>query len=232
MSDKMREAFEDWYRSVHDPVDVPSFGHASGEYTDGYIQVAYLAWQAALAQQGEQEPMGYAVIVDGEGEEIGFGPSPLPDDPSIYLLYTRPQPATIPEGWVLVPVDPTTEMLQAAFNASVPAVWVDSISGQQAVCDAAKYRAMLAAAPEQPTAPAEQWVSCSERLPTAADADDSGMVWAWQPNTPKAVICGVSTAIWNCAAFTDAKKFGVNPLTHWMPTNLKRPAPPEDHRED
>lgn len=47
-------------------------------------------------------------------------------------------PATVPEGWKLVPVDPTREMLRSAFPASGP------------VTANAVYRAMLAAAPQPP----------------------------------------------------------------------------------
>lgn len=53
-----------------------------------------------------------------------------------------------PEGWKLVPVIPTDEMLTAGINAAIPAVWIDSISGQSKMHLSARYSVMLAAAPE------------------------------------------------------------------------------------
>ena len=61
-------------------------------------------------------------------------------------LFRQPTQPVVPEGYVLVPVEPTEAMLKAAFQCPVPAVNVDSISGMQAVYDRAKYKAMLSSA--------------------------------------------------------------------------------------
>ena len=57
----------------------------------------------------------------------------------------------VPDGYALVPVEPTAEMLAAARAAPIPAVLLDSISAQDNLAQGAKYRAMLAAAPAAPT---------------------------------------------------------------------------------
>ena len=54
----------------------------------------------------------------------------------------------IPEGFVLVPKEPTQKMLDATINVPIPAVYVDSISGQHKLEVAAYYKAMIAAAQE------------------------------------------------------------------------------------
>ncbi|WP_427936976.1 hypothetical protein [Achromobacter marplatensis] len=53
-------------------------------------------------------------------------------------------------GWKLVPVWPTEEMLTAARQAPIPTLMVDSYSAEQNLGNGARYRAMLAAAPESP----------------------------------------------------------------------------------
>jgi len=59
------------------------------------------------------------------------------------LLYLNPQPAhpeqVIPDGWKLVPVEPTYEMKKHYYDSSVAPISKLSVTG---------YRAMLAAAPK------------------------------------------------------------------------------------
>lgn len=54
-------------------------------------------------------------------------------------------------GWKLVPAWPTEEMLTAARQAPIPMLMVDSYSAEQNLRNGARYRAMLAAAPEAPS---------------------------------------------------------------------------------
>lgn len=55
----------------------------------------------------------------------------------------------IPEGFVVVPKVPTQKMLDATINVPIPAVYVDSISGQHKLKVAAYYKAMINEAQEQ-----------------------------------------------------------------------------------
>ena len=54
----------------------------------------------------------------------------------------------IPEGFVVVPKVPTQKMLDATINVPIPAVYVDSISGQHRLKVAAYYKAMINEAQE------------------------------------------------------------------------------------
>ena len=54
----------------------------------------------------------------------------------------------VSEGFVLVPKVPTQKMLDATINVPIPAVYVDSISGQHKLKVAAYYKAMIEAAQE------------------------------------------------------------------------------------
>lgn len=74
-------------------------------------------------QQPADEPVAYLVYAKGSRRyfTLTFDVNKVPE---IYIggevvnLYTRPQPAApaIPEGWKLVPVEPTQEMLEAYVN--------------------------------------------------------------------------------------------------------------------
>jgi len=60
------------------------------------------------------------------------------------------QQVSVPAGCVLVPIEPTEEMLKAARNAPMPAVWLDSISARANLASSTQYKAMISAAPQPP----------------------------------------------------------------------------------
>lgn len=49
----------------------------------------------------------------------------------------------VPEGYVLVPLEPTQEMLAAANRAPMPMVHIDSISGREKLRISTQYKAMV-----------------------------------------------------------------------------------------
>ena len=67
--------------------------------------------------------------------------------------------------------------------------------------------------------PEPDWTPCSDRLPTEADADCEGNVWACTSLRPP------SLTHWTEAEILGAE--GKTPKRHWKPTGLKRPKPPE-----
>lgn len=60
----------------------------------------------------------------------------------------KPRAVGVPDGWKLVPIKATAEMLRRARSAPVPAVMVDSLSARLDLDTGAKWDAMIAAAPE------------------------------------------------------------------------------------
>lgn len=56
----------------------------------------------------------------------------------------------IPDGYKLVPVEPTKEMLEAAYNAPLPLVFLDSMRAHYDLKTKTGYKAMLGAAPVPP----------------------------------------------------------------------------------
>lgn len=73
------------------------------------------------------------------------------------LNRAAPQPSAVPDGWKLVPVEPTPEMIAAVVKydrESIHATWVGT------------WREFLAAAPSAPaTGQGDGWIPVSERLP-------------------------------------------------------------------
>jgi hypothetical protein len=67
----------------------------------------------------EQEPVAWGVVASNTGQicrvELDFDEVHDHDQRYIVPLYAAPQPA-IPEGFVLVPVEPTQEMLDVILN--------------------------------------------------------------------------------------------------------------------
>lgn len=110
MSDKMREAFEQeasvWSSNYSDKDE-------SGNYRDRSVNAAWvtwqIAWQAALTEQPESEPVyqrlnraggGWDDIPKEDYDKVELWPGLH----QLRILYTSPQPsAQVPEGFALVP---------------------------------------------------------------------------------------------------------------------------------
>lgn len=105
------------------------------------VDKAITALHAAIEAAEKQEPFGVWHQGDTEDESDFFlgGAVEAGCCERCIPLYTTPQPA-IPDGWQLVPVEPTPEMVSAATDSRVTDdPWPVGV-----------YKAMLAAAPEVP----------------------------------------------------------------------------------
>ncbi|HGH3238663.1 hypothetical protein [Acinetobacter baumannii] len=58
-------------------------------------------------------------------------------------LLEKAKAQAVPEGYVLMPLEPTQEMLGAANLAPMPMVHVDSISGREKLRISTQYKAMV-----------------------------------------------------------------------------------------
>lgn len=121
------------------------------------------------------------------------------------------QPA-VPEEWKLVPIKPTEQMKEVAADNLCSMFGAMMVDGNERFAVAA-YQELVEAAPQPP---AERWIPCSERLPEQSDRDWMGeVIW----HLPKHLV-KVVREVWcapNC----------VREATHWKPTGLKRPEPPQ-----
>lgn len=89
------------------------------------------------------------VAVDRNSGEVFVGGDAESSDAAKHFLREIGElsPVVVPKGWKLVPVEATEGMLVAGISAAIPAVWIDSISGQAKMNLNARYRAMLSATP-------------------------------------------------------------------------------------
>jgi len=110
--------------------------------------------QPSPANQGE----AVARVVSAHGDPEAFGEREievlcdLSKIPYNTHLYASPALAE-PEGWVMVPREPTEEMIDAAVKASGDGMGMIGAAVRQ--CFARDYRAMLSALPPAPEGPAE-----------------------------------------------------------------------------
>jgi len=76
-----------------------------------------------------------------------------------------------------------------------------------------------------PAAPqADEWVKCSERMPTEADEDACGQIWGWIEN--KGI--GAKWVRMSASEIKDMSENKAGPICkYWKPTGLTRPQPPE-----
>lgn len=151
---------------------------------DGEQAVAvYLAAGAAQPANAAVPTKPVAWMVDEVNfylaEQLDRNDQPIPHQVPLYAAPLPPVSAAVPEGWKLVPIEPTVFMQQAALEAcrKVP----NTFDGQPALptcyelsASGFVYRAMLADAP-QPPAPAKPlpltdkqiataWISCADPM--------------------------------------------------------------------
>lgn len=116
--------------------------------------------RARLDALERQEPVAQVEVSVPHLRSIVVRSIPGAEIPAAGLqLYARPVPAqAVPDKWMLVPVEPTDEMLTAAARASMQHL-IDCIHdpkrakevGSEEMCKrthASRYRSMIAAAPE------------------------------------------------------------------------------------
>lgn len=125
MSTDSREEFEAWCRRRWAGDRNALTVREDGEYLNGHVQFAWAAWQAALATKAA-EPAEQMVTYTHCASGARFRQraiDPLP--PWAYDVrpeVAAPPPAPLrepPEGWVLVPLEATPEMV-LAFQAGSP----------------------------------------------------------------------------------------------------------------
>ncbi|HAH3493618.1 Eaa1 [Klebsiella pneumoniae] len=131
-------------------------------------------------------------------------------------LLSACNPPVIPDGYVMVPKEPTDEMIAAAMNCEdVLFNSDDSFCVQFGNI----YEAMLAAAPQSPgsepaTVPGK-WIPVSERMP---ENDGAYLCWDNRYVTTYAFMFGA----WQ------ANQFVAKNITHWMPL----PAAPQEVKSE
>ncbi|ENY4508744.1 DUF551 domain-containing protein [Salmonella enterica] len=176
------------------------------------LEAKPVAWEC-----GENIILFNPDIVEAYAKRVEISPKPL---------YAAPPAPVVPDGYALVPVEPTDEMIAAAMNCE------DVLfNSDESFCVQFGniYEAMLAAAPKPQNAPQnipagkstvtpDGWISCSERMP---DNDESKPIAIF---TGKCLGQGMFVATYDDDGFFDYwEGMEIIGVTHWMPL----PAPPQ-----
>ena len=101
------------------------------------------AWDAAI-QASRQEPLEYWNAVEGwvqlnevqeHFDSVGCGTIYKNAGEGRMPLYSAP---SVPEGYVLVPVEPTEKMIEAGYNAFLNSGWIRTYEIYEAMIQAAQ----------------------------------------------------------------------------------------------
>lgn len=164
---RIREQFEQWVVANFPgtPPAVVLSREESGDYSRIGIQGRWEAWQAALsAPEAEAVAWQYRMfIAEGDGDHgwsnwrtcrEAFARGKVDDEFYQYrALYLHPAPAhseqaAVPDGFVLVPKEPTQAMVDAGEGCpQAPWIITSPTSREKELHCITQYRAMLAAAP-------------------------------------------------------------------------------------
>jgi hypothetical protein len=230
MSD--REAFEQWL--LDEQGLVGSWDYERGCYSEFPAHLAYKAWQAAREQEGGEvvayvDPRALDNFASGSATKEWLWAAP---DAGLIPVYTHPpQSQGVPEGFCL---DGGHRTLKAntGKDCSCPKYI------RHPHCDRYETRGCLPTENpwfSTPAAPqADNWIKCSDRLPREADGDFTGNVIWWgniyndlRPSGWCAAVNHWNPHAWECAYFENLPDELYPHTTHWKPTGLKRPQPPE-----
>ena len=105
--------------------------------------------RAQLAALEQQEPVA-KVIAGSLGPRMAFIANGKDSPKAGTKLYASPVPAAeqkVPDGWKMVPIEPTDEMADKARNAPMPLVLLDSRRAHDLMMFRNSWKAALAAAP-------------------------------------------------------------------------------------
>ena len=172
-----------------------NYGHAQdwvrhidqrfSEYSEAHGDDAYCIFHRILAGEGDSNSQAIGI-------DLASGP-----DCSVEVRYVAPP------GYVMVPKEPTEEMLQASYR-------------EAAVYSPTAYRAMIAAAPQSPgsepaTVPGK-WIPVSEQMPIEFEA-----VIAFDGDQVYGEAMYSSDDGFTIDGYEPCDRLNLRNVTHWMP---------------
>ncbi|HBS5707652.1 TPA: DUF550 domain-containing protein [Klebsiella pneumoniae] len=172
-----------------------------------WADMQFLLWDAQRRAGVTDEQITQAMIEKLAVNKQREWPEPKDGEPRLHIK-EQPAPVVL-DGYVMVPKEPTDEMLAAAKE------WTGLTSTAEVV-----YIKMLAAAPQSPgsepaTVPGK-WIPVSERMP-----ETDGNYWGWWSESKR------QGPVWFIKSELQAQ-FQSSEITHWMPL----PAAPQEVKSE
>lgn len=171
-----------------------------------FISLCNEFWNWSEMDQVCADDRGYELRMEWDGKVFKH-----PVTQALWRMY-QAAPAgipMIPDGYVMVPKEPTKEMIDAG--------WL-YFMGAKSPSSKGAYKAMLAAAPQPQNEPQNipeiipQWIPVSERIP-----ETDGNYWGWWSESKR------QGPVWFIKSELQAQ-FQSHEITHWMPL----PAAPQE----
>ena len=202
------------YRDEDGWVGYDGLGQWYSELADTLAMMAAAAWQAAKADSAQgAEPVAYPDC-DTCGGSMNYMPWHYATETERHLhACNECCPKVNPAHPAAKVPEETEAMVDAAVKVFEDAGVAVDLGWLGEAC-----RAYVAAASTTPQQSGE-WVRCSERLPTEADADCDQEIWfCWSNNTVE-------------RRHYKRVQLDIHHDCYWMPTGLKRPNPPKQENE-
>ncbi|EPK8989622.1 dATP/dGTP pyrophosphohydrolase domain-containing protein [Klebsiella pneumoniae] len=215
--EQVRREHAEWSQATFGNVDpVGPLKHLSEEALEAaaepgdlseWADMQFLMWDAQRRAGITDAQITQAMIDKLAVNKQREWPEPKDGEPRLHIK-EQPAPVVL-DGYVMVPKEPTDEMLAAAKE------WTGLTSTAEVV-----YIKMLAAAPQSPgsepaTVPGK-WIPVSERMP-----ETDGNYWGWWSESKR------QGPVWFIKSELQAQ-FQSSEITHWMPL----PAAPQEVKSE
>ncbi|WP_412531217.1 dATP/dGTP pyrophosphohydrolase domain-containing protein [Klebsiella variicola] len=215
--EQVRREHAEWSQATFGNVDpVGPLKHLSEEALEAaaepgdlseWADMQFLMWDAQRRAGITDAQITQAMIDKLAVNKQREWPEPKDGEPRLHIK-EQPAPVVL-DGYVMVPKEPTDEMLAAAKE------WTGLTSTAEVV-----YIKMLAAAPQSPgSEPATlpgKWIPVSERMP-----ETDGNYWGWWSESKR------QGPVWFIKSELQAQ-FQSSEITHWMPL----PAAPQEVKSE
>ena len=217
--DQVRSEHAEWSQATFGDVGpVGPLKHLSKEALEAaaepddlseWADMQFLLWDAQRRAGITDEHITQAMIEKLAVNKQREWPEPKDGEPRLHI---KEQPApVVPDGWVMVPKEPTDEMISSGIAAHYDRSQIQIHDRPAPGPMECAYVAMLAAADCSIPMISDRWVPVSERVP---ENDGAYLCWDKRYVTTYAFIFGA----WQ------ANQFIAKNITHWMPL----PAAPQE----
>jgi len=172
---------------------------------------------------GEHMPAGHYLYYVDYPEEGVIGPIGEDPVPIEATISPKPESAGVPEDMRVISAQ-WLKQLHRDLDACQKLIWM-ALRGEcdPSYCEDAQARLKEIDQVLNTTPQPDNWIRCSERLPTKENEDVCGLIWGWIDN----IGIGGKWIRMSASEIKDMSENQAGPICkYWEPTGLTRPQPP------